>query len=365
MTTRGRSRGDDLTWRHTHWPDLDRSAWRAINQPGDDVEASGRASAWTEGSRRNVEQAYGRYLEFLARNGVLTPVDYVGDRLDLAQIRLFAKELAATVAPSTVWGILQALARAFSAMAPEADRTAFHVVLTRMKRRTRLSRQLDGRLIDPVDLIAVARGMMDEAEGRPLGVKAAVLYRNGAVIMGAACCPLRLDAWGKVIIGHHLQLVRDRGRIAFEAGELKATRRPFEAELPQEFVTRLRRSISHHRRLLLPPGKADSGALWLTWAGEPLQGKALSSTVAEALAKRCGKDFSFHMFRHAAATFIEDKTPERSLMAAAVLHHADFRLTQEHYIRGQRTAAMRAYQSCVRQMVRKGRNGERKLAKRR
>jgi len=80
--------------------------------------------------------------------------------------------------------------------------------------------------------------------------------------------------------------------------------------------------------------------------------------VIQAFIKRSGKKFSFHMFRHAAATFIENVAPERSLMAAGVLHHADFRTTQKHYIRGQRTAAMRAYQACVRQIVRKARRSE-------
>jgi hypothetical protein len=51
-------------------------------------------------------------------------------------------------------------------------------------------------------------------------------------------------------------------------------------------------------------------------------------------------------------------------MAAAILHHADFRMAQQHYIRGQRTSAMRQYQSCVRLIVRKA-SGEKRRAPRR
>jgi integrase len=275
-------------------------------------------------------------------------------------IRLFAQALAATVAGSTVWGILQALARAFSAMAPECDRTAFQMVLTRIKRRTRLSRDVGARLMDPVTLINVGNQMMDEADRREPGPKAAVLYRNGAIIAGGACVPLRRDAWGKIIIGRHLELASDRGWLTFEASELKATTRPFRAGFPPEYVLRLKRYIITYRPLLLAPGAPDCGALWLTWTGEPLRAGSLSAAVTQALAKRCGKNFSFHMFRHSAATFIENVAPERSLMAAAVLHHAEFCTTQEYYIRGQRTAAMRTYQSCVRQIVRKALRGRRK-----
>jgi hypothetical protein len=84
------------------------------------------------------------------------PVDHVGQRLDLDHIRSFAQELARQVAPLQSGGVLQTLGRAFSAMAPETDRTGFHKVLNRIKRRTRLSRNLNGRPDRPVTLIDVA-----------------------------------------------------------------------------------------------------------------------------------------------------------------------------------------------------------------
>jgi integrase len=351
VTGSARRQRNGARWHHANWPALDRQSWQEANRPGDDFDPPGCASAWTAASRDNVESAYGRFLQFLEENERLAQVERVGQRLDLEHIRLFARELAKHVAPSTVWGILQALSRAFSAMARETDRTAFHQILTRMKRRTRLSRDLRGRLIDPVTLVEIANTMMDEADARMLGAKAAVLYRNGAIIMGAAVCPLRRDAWSRMTIGRHLRLVGDRCWVTFEAGELKATKRPFEAELPTEFAVRLGRYVTHHRPRLLS-GRQDHGALWLTWEGLPLRGKSLSLAAAQSLRKRGGKEFSFHMFRHSAATFIENEAPDRSLMAAAVLHHADFRTTKKHYIQGQRIAAMKSYQRCVRRIVR-------------
>jgi integrase len=353
-----------LWWHHERWPELDRNAWLEVHRPGDDFDPPGPAAGWTDGSRRNVEHAYGRYLQFLRQSGSLHPADQVADRLDLNHIRLFARELATKVTPATVWGILQALYRAFSAMAPQADRTDFSKVLTRIKRRTPLSRNLKGRLIDTVALISVGNQMMDEADRRKMGAKAAVLYRNGAIVAGAAYLPMRLNSWAKIQIGRHLRLAEDRGWLSLEARELKATKRPYQAELPPEYVIRLKRYIAHYRPVLLQ-GKADCGALWLCWDGKPLQADALSAAVIAALARRCDKKFSFHMFRHASATFIENTVPERSLMAAGVLHHADFRMTQEHYIRGQRTAAMRGYQTCVRQIIRRGLTDQRRGARRR
>jgi hypothetical protein len=113
-------------------------------------------------------------------------------------------------------------------------------------------------MIDPETLIEVANKMMDEADARVLGLKAAVLFRNGAIIMGATLCPLRRDAWGRIRIGQHLHLESDHARLTFEAGELKATKRSFEAKLPWDYAARLNRYIIRYRSLLLPGARPDA-----------------------------------------------------------------------------------------------------------
>ena len=291
--------------------------------------------------------AYGRYLDHLASTGQLRRVQQIGERLDLIQIKTFTDQLAKEVAPSTVWGVLQALSRAFSAMTPDTDRKNLHQVLGRIKQRTNLSRKLEGRLIEPPEIVAVAISMMAEAERSKPGKKAAVLYRNGALIMGATFCPLRRDAWARMTIGRHIQFDGRRFWVRFEAAELKSSRRPFEAEFPAEYVPHLQRFISFYRPFLIAD-RSDNRRLWLTWSGGPLAPSAMASAVRFALKKRCGKDFSFHMFRHAAATFIENAAPDQARMIAGVLHHTDGRMAEEHYIRGQRTAALLKYQDLVR-----------------
>lgn len=351
-------------WKHENWPEPDCSAWQIVNIAGDDFDAAGRATGWSPRSRENVEMAYGRYLDFLTQAGALRDVAHVGERLDLGQIKEFSTELARTVAPSTVWSVLQALARAFSAMAPATDRRQLHRVLSRIKLRTRLTRELDNRLIDPPALIAAAIAMMDEAEQRRLGKKAAVLFRNGLLIMGAAICPLRRDAWRRMTIGKHIRFEGGRAWIAFEAGELKATKRPLQAELPSEYAARLKRFIDHYRpQLACRRHACDS--LWLGWSGQPLAAGAISSAIEHAIKKRCKTAFSFHMFRHAAATFIENEAPDQARMISGVLHHVDGRMAEQHYIRGQRSAALRAYQALIRRIVQTGSKSTRNRCKRR
>lgn len=336
-------------WSHVTWPEPDRLAWIAANRPGDDFEAPGPGARWTAGSRRNVEVAYGRYIAWLADNST-AEIEVVQDPLDLQRLKRFSDHLAETMAPITVWSTLQALARALAVMAPAADRSGLHKVLGRLKRRLSMSNRIDDNLVDPPRLIDVAVTMMDEAERMLRGKKAAVRYRNGAIIMAATLCPLRRQNWGGVLLGRHLQFQGETAELRFEANELKASSRPLHCSLPPACAQRLARYIDVYRPLLLA-GSADSGALWLTWDGVPLNGHHLSGTVRQCLLKRCGKAFTFHMFRHAAATFIADRAPDQARLAAGVLQHADMRMTEAHYIRGQRTAAMRGYQVLVRAVI--------------
>lgn len=182
--------------------------------------------------------------------------------------------------------------------------------------------------------------------------------------MGAALCPLRRKNWTEIKIGQHLRFREDRAWLAFESDDLKSSTRPLEFELPTEYVPRLQRYLIHYRPLFLSNRSLDSGALWLSWSGDPLSAAALAISVRQAIGNRLGIPFGFHNFRHVCATFIEQSAPDRALMAAGVLHHADFRMTQMHYIRGQRTAALRKYQSLVRKLVRSGRVEEVKRTKR-
>jgi integrase/recombinase XerD len=190
---------------------------------------------------------------------------------------------------------------------------------------------------------------------RPLGRKAAVLYRNGAIVMGAALQPLRRHNWGGIRLNRHLRVAGERAWLTVEPDELKSSRTPIEIELPAEYVLRLKRYIAVYRPVLRGETAADSHALWLTMTGVPLSERALSAAVSSTLLARSGRRFSFHMFRHAAATFIEEVAPDQVQLAAGLLHHADLRMTRKHYIRGQRTAAAKKYHTLVRDIARQGR----------
>jgi len=54
---------------------------------------------------------------------------------------------------------------------------------------------------------------------------------------------------------------------------------------------------------------------------------------------------------NAAATFIAEMTPDRALMAAAVLQHRSFASTMRHYIHGSQHKASRYYQGAIAELL--------------
>lgn len=352
-------------WRACHWPAMDRDAWQAAHEPGDEFTDAGAAASWAPRSDENVELAYGRYLAFLTRSGRLRDVPRVGDRVDLEVLRRFAHELGVTLAPITVLNILVCLAQAVRVMDATADLTRFKRVLRRLEHRAKPSREVNGRLIPPNELVHIAQAMMAEAKAARCQRKmAAVLYRDAALILAATLCPLRRGNWQSVRIGHHLNFTVTGARLSFEDHEMKG-RRALQLQLPPEVAEALRCYVIIYRPRLLRAGQPDSGCLWVSRSGNDMSGDVMGKKVKVCLRRRTGKAFSFHMFRHSAATFISEVAPEAALLATGALLHRKYRTTLHHYVRGKQRSAMRKYQSLVKDVMRTGRRRRRRARRHR
>ena len=57
------------------WPEIDRERWRRAQEPAGFLEADKPASRWSAARRRIAEQAYGQWLGFLDRNGMLELIE--------------------------------------------------------------------------------------------------------------------------------------------------------------------------------------------------------------------------------------------------------------------------------------------------
>ncbi len=336
-------------WRHSNWPEPWCSAWKAAIQTGDAFRPGGPATKLSPRSVWNDEMAFGRYYEFLSQHGLWDD----GPCIDLDKLRAFAEHLAQTVSPYSVLANLSQVVAAVRLMDPKADLRDANRAIVRFASEVRPVRSVDDRLLSPVELISIGETMMAEADERPVHARwRAHLYRNGALIMAAALCPLRLRNWMMMRIDQHLDLAT--GRVSFKAHEMKR-KRDMEFLLPPELLPPLRRYIEHFRPLLMKPGVVDEGYLWTSPTGGMTHRNALGIAVKAAIRKRAGKEFNFHLFRHASATFISEIAPERTRMASGVLHHSRLSTTDKYYIKGRKRQAFRRFQQAVKGIIAKGR----------
>jgi hypothetical protein len=117
------------------WPAADWAAWEAAMTRGGLLEDGGAAAHWRPATRKSVQDAYGRWLTFLERNGWLDLDAAPGERLTPERLRAFIAELQATAAPMTVRNRIRDLAEAQRVMAPEADLSYLRRALAKLKAR--------------------------------------------------------------------------------------------------------------------------------------------------------------------------------------------------------------------------------------
>jgi integrase len=228
-------------------------------------------------------------------------------------------------------------------------------IVSRLARTVRSVRDIAGNLIRPRDLIAIGVAMMDEAErSTEPSWRSARLYCDGLLIMFMALCPLRPGAVSEMRIGTHLVIDANGVTVCFPPVEGRK-RRLEDVPLTEELARRILRYLGHFRAMLCVGGTQHPDAVWLTAYGNPLDMISLSKRVRYALKKRTRKNFSAHMFRHSAATFIADYAPQLARMIIGLLGHSGFRTAQDYYIKGQLHAATRTYQEFVADLTRRAR----------
>jgi integrase/recombinase XerD len=165
--------------------------------PAGFLEADKPASRWSPARRRIVEQAYGQWLAFLDRHGMLDPSCTPGQRATDARLKQFVSELHARVAPVSVAMMLGALVRMLSVIEPDRDWEPLARVYNHLKQT--------------------------EAD-RPQYVP--IRYRDGLLIALLIACPMRIKNLANLIIGQHLVFDGCAYGLKLRAAETKTGRPP-------------------------------------------------------------------------------------------------------------------------------------------
>ena len=336
------------------WPVEDRAAWEAAVTKGGLLDEGGAAAHWRPATRKSGQDAYGRWLTFLERNGWLEPDATPGERLTPDRLRAFIAELQATVAPMTVRNRIRDLAEALRVMAPEADLPYLRRVRARLKARAKPLRSKRAQTLPSRDLVRLGKDLMERAErgeaARPLWQ--AAMFRDGLMILMLACRPLRRRSFAGLRLEQHLVKRGDTYVLLLEEHETKNHRR-FEQPLPAALTPLIERYLAHYRPMLLGDGaarragKENEDHLWISWRGERLAETGVYFALTGRTRAAFGIAIPPHRFRDSAVTSLGETDPELVWLAPTILHHADRRIAEAHYDQARDTRAVNLWQEHV------------------
>lgn len=342
-----------------NWPAADRAAWEAAVTKGGLLEEGGLAAHWRPATRKSVQDAYGRWLTFLALRGHLEPDATPGARLTPDRLRAYIAELQAAVAPLTVRNRVRDLAEALRVMAPAVDLSYLRRARGRLKARAQPVRSKRAQLAPSRDLVQLGQKLMERAErgeaARPLW--RAALFRDGLMILMLACRPIRRRSFAGLRLGQHLVKRGEVYVLLLEEHETKNHRR-FEQPLPAALTPLIERYLEACRPMLLGgskggernvnrEGKDTEDHLWISWRGAPLAETGVYAAITSRTRAAFGTAIPPHRFRDSAATSLGETDPELVWLAPALLHHADRRIAEQHYDQARDSRAVGLWQEHV------------------
>ena len=312
-----------------NWPAQNRAAWEAAIAEGGLLEGGGPAAGWRATTRNTVQDAYGRWLTFLARQAWLDRQASPAARLTPERLRAFA-ELQDQVAPVTLRNRITNLAEALHVMAPEADFPWLRRARARLKARARPSRNKRRQIVPVRDLFQLGLDLMERAEHAEIAreVWRASLYRDGLMITLLACRPIRRRSLAAMRMGEHLVRRGDAYQIALDEDLTKNDRR-YDRPLHPALTPFIDRYLDYYRLRLF--GDREDDHLWISWRHRPLSDADAYGRIVARTRSAFGTGVPLYRFRDSAMTSLGEEAPELVWVAPALLHHSDLRIAEQHY----------------------------------
>lgn len=155
---------DHWSLRFGNWPAADAEAWAAANRRPDFLEDGGHCATWRPASVRSAQGACGRWLGWLAAQGVVLGAEAPAARITEARMRKYVAFLQQGRASVTVASYLGVLSMAALAMFPDQDRRWLQAVQQRLQTQSKPSRQKGKRVVAADALMQLGLDLMQRAE---------------------------------------------------------------------------------------------------------------------------------------------------------------------------------------------------------
>lgn len=327
------------------WPVTDQSCYREAREVTSFLSGPKPARKWSARRCLIVEQGYGQWLSFLARNGWLEPDLSPEARVTADRIRLFVIQLQERVSSWSVAMMVEGLTRMLVAMAPDQDWVWLQRIVSRLKVIAKSERDKRGHMVDARQLLALGVDLMNRALDMGDHYHAATCLRDGLLIAVLVSCPVRIANLTAIAIGEHLWFGDGSYRLSFSAEETK-NGRAYEGELSPALSFYVDVYLRDHRRRLLARSKGEkTDRLWIDRWGRSMQEGAIRTQIEKRTCAAFGRHVWPHLVRSIAATSFVDHDPDMVALVPDLLGHADHQTAHKYYILANGTRAHHAVQS--------------------
>ena len=330
------------------WPEVDRLLWEAALIAGDLCEEGGSRANFTENTNRGVVEGYGRWQQWLDRQGMLNQTDSPADQITPDRVRAYIADLERHNATQTVLNRLIHLSTAAAVMDQQRDWSWLNRLAAPIRARHRPARPKRPRLVAPRELLDLGVDLVAAAERRNAACDRATTFRDGLMIALLAARPLRLANLVGLTLDRTLVLRGKQWWIQIPAMETK-NREPIELAWPELLVPFLDVYLTCHRPVLaLRHGRWTrpiGEALWLSTDGSPMTRRAIYDRITRCTRKGLGRAINPHLFRDCAATTLAIEDPRHVRIASRLLGHRTCSTTEKYYNQARNIEASRTMQN--------------------
>jgi integrase/recombinase XerD len=341
-----------LIWPAPLWPTNDQIIWdRAHIGKGPDGRDN-PAVRWNKRTTRKNEDAYGRYLAWLHREGMLIEVEAVTSRITPERVTRYVATLKTRLSPVSVGMVIAALIAAAKALAPSSDWSWLSRRSARLRFKATPSREKRHAVQHTLDLYRFGKRVMDTADrGKGLTVAPAQRYQSGLMIALLAARPLRIRNFQAITIGQSLRWDGTGYWLTFSPNDTKM-HYAIDEPLPGDLIPYLEVFLRTWRPVLLRQANKRPSApihrrLWVDRFGRPMSESTLRHLIKRYTQKEFGTAVWPHLFRDCLLTSIAVDQPDLMRIGAAVLGHASSLTGEKHYNQARILEASRRFGTTI------------------
>jgi len=325
------------------WPDGWQVMWRGAIKPTEDMfGVDGAGAHWASDTRQEIRKRLEQFFGFLQRMDAIDSSRPLGQHLTEPYLRPYVDELGDRVAPVTRAGYLRDLMIGIKAMDAAADTRVIHMVVRRLERTARASRDKRAQHVAPRALFRAGIARMDRVEtaGFEKEDVRALQYGDGLAMAIVACSLDRRRNLVGIHIGENLRKVDAFYRLTFAGSETKGGH-PHACDLPERLTPYIDHYIERHRAKLLGPNLFPE--LFISAYRKPMSRQTFYCRFTAATEQELGVAVPPHRVRDSAVTALAEDHPDAIGIASPLLHHRQTRTTQEHYNLADQISASRHY----------------------